>query len=106
VVVVLGQVGDQFAVGMQGGAAFVLDTDDQFPQSVSSQKVLVESITNGTDTEFLKYLLTRHVRLTGSIRGQEILDDWLNQMERFWKIVPQSINSMPLSRVVPDMQRR
>lgn len=88
VVVVLGQIGDQFAIGMEGGVAFVLDADGNIglhrPEVPS-----VENVTHKVDQELLKYLVTRHVRLTGSIRGQEVLDDWLNQIERFWKIAPQ-----------------
>jgi len=105
VVAVLGQTGDQFGVGMQGGSAFVLDTDNQFPQTFSSKNLIAKRVTDETDAELLKYLLTRHIRLTGSPRGQEILDDWLNQIERFWKVGSQAVGSMPLPRVVPGSER-
>ena len=88
VVVVLGPGGHQFGRDMQGGMAFVLDADNQVPQIIANQPLLAERVTGESDVELLKYLVTRHIRLTGSLRGQEILDDWLNQLDLFWKITP------------------
>jgi len=99
IVVVLGKAGNQFGVGMQGGLAFVLDAGGRFPQTLPPEMLLAERVTDETDAELLKYLVTRHSRLTGSIRGQEILDDWLNQIERFWKIEPKAVTSTLLASV-------
>jgi glutamate synthase (NADPH/NADH) large chain len=99
VVVVLGQTGDQFGVGVRGGLAFVLDSDGRFPQALLSEMLLADRVTDETDAELLKYLVTRHIRLTGSIRGQEILDDWPNQIEQFWKIGSKAVNVTPMALV-------
>jgi glutamate synthase (ferredoxin) len=84
VVVVLGSIGKRFGAGMQGGSVFILNGD--LPQSSLADAIHPTRVTEKCDLELLKYLVTRHVRLTGSIRGQEILDDWSSRVEQFWKI--------------------
>ena len=105
VVVVLGPIGAQFGGGMQGGLVFMLNADCQIPQTFSANDLLAERVTGEADTELLRYLITRHVRLTGSTRGQEILDDWPAQLEQFWKITPQAVGAIPSPRVIPDTKR-
>jgi glutamate synthase domain-containing protein 3 len=100
VVVVLGSVASRFAAGMQGGLTFVLDANERLPQKLSSDTLLVERVTDETDVELLNYLITRHVRLTGSIFGQEILDDWLSHISQFWKIRPKIVGPTPLTAAV------
>jgi glutamate synthase domain-containing protein 3 len=88
VVVVLGQTGADFAAGMLGGLAFVLDEGHDLPQHLNPKTVQSLPVTEQADVELLKHLVSRHVRLTGSARGQAILDDWSSRLGMFWKVVP------------------
>jgi glutamate synthase (ferredoxin) len=89
VVVVLGQTGEQFGLRMYGGMGFVLDTvgNSATPHSDETTPLPAQFI-HETEQELLKYLVMRHVRVTGSVRGQEILADWSTQVERFRKFAP------------------
>ena len=88
VVVVLGRTGYNFGAGMSGGMAFVLDEGYLLTQRINPDMVQIVRVTSQNDIDLLKYLITRHVRLTGSVRGQAILDNWVNQLGLFWKVAP------------------
>ena len=103
-VAVLGVTGRNFAAGMSGGIAYVLDLDGDFVKRcnaamVDLEPVLSESEQQGklarhlwhlgqTDEAMLKNLIDRHARLTGSRRAREILDKWADWRARFVKIFP------------------
>ncbi len=116
VVVVLGQTGRNFAAGMSGGIAYVLDEDDQFStrcnlsmvdlepvvaeESAMTEtyhqsgdleahgKVDVMSDMTRFDAERLRQLIQNHLRYTGSSRAREILDDWQGYRGKFRKVMP------------------
>jgi glutamate synthase (ferredoxin) len=88
VVVILGRSGYNFGAGMSGGLAFVLDEGHHLTQRINSDMVQMVRITNEQDAVLLKHLITRHVRLTGSARGQAILDNWPTRLGLFWKVAP------------------
>jgi glutamate synthase domain-containing protein 3 len=88
VVVVLGRTGYNFGAGMSGGVAFVLDEGHHLPQRINPDMVQLVRITNQHDLNLLKFLITKHVRLTGSVHGQAVLDNWATQLGRFWKVAP------------------
>jgi len=88
VVVVLGRTGYNFGAGMSGGVAFVLDEAQVLPQRFNPDMVQMARITHPEDISLLRHLITRHVRLTGSARGQAILDDWMSELPLFWKVAP------------------
>lgn len=88
VVVVLGRTGYNFGAGMSGGLAFVLDEGHHLPQRLNPDMVQLVRVTNAEDITLLRYLITRHARLTGSGRGQIILDNWSDQLALFWKVAP------------------
>jgi len=103
-VVVLGMTGRNFAAGMSGGLAFVLDVDGQFakrcnPAMVDLEPLLTESEQEAkvsrdvwhyglSDDAILRRLLENHVRYTGSARGRELLDNWSAARARFVKVFP------------------
>ena len=91
VVVVLGQTGHDFALDMRGGLAFVLDERQDLSQRLDWQTVQPERVSDEADVALLKHLIRRHVRLTGSIQGQAILDDWSNRLAWFWKVKPKGL---------------
>ncbi len=116
VVVVLGRTGRNFAAGMSGGIAYVLDEDGTFAKRcnlamVELEPVLSEEMINqtafhhmgdleahgrvdvmadltGFDVERLHILITRHARLTGSVRAKTLLADWKMYAPKFRKVMP------------------
>jgi glutamate synthase (ferredoxin) len=87
-VVVLGHTGRNFAAGMSGGIAYVLDADGTFAQRCNLQMVDLEAIEDPQEEQFLKDLIARHVRVTNSVRGQQILDDWKESRQKLVKVMP------------------
>ena len=73
-VVILGKVGKNFAAGMTGGIAYVLDENWDFYQRVNKETVSLEPVEHKYDVATLKELIREHVEATGSPRGKEILD--------------------------------
>lgn len=113
-VVVLGRTGRNFAAGMSGGIAYVLDIDGDFAQKCNQVQVALEPLpeelevraqsdfgpeleTHGFvridhltmgDELILKGLIERHARLTGSRRAKEILAHWSLWRAKFVKVMP------------------
>ena len=116
IVVVLGRTGRNFAAGMSGGVAYVIDEDNTFAKRcnmamVELEPVLAEEMVNetafgalndleahgrvdvfanllGEDVERLHILISRHAKLTGSARAKHILDNWKKFLPMFRKVMP------------------
>ncbi len=88
VVVVLGEVGRNFAAGMSNGVAFVLDEANLLPSRYNPEMVALERTMSLDDLEQLYSLVRAHFEKTGSPRAQEILDTWDYYREKFWKVIP------------------
>jgi glutamate synthase domain-containing protein 2/glutamate synthase domain-containing protein 3 len=87
-VVVLGQSGRNFAAGMSGGIAYVLDEKGDFAEKrCNLAAVDLEPVING-DIEVLYDLISKHVAATGSPRGKWILENWANLVGQFIKVFP------------------
>jgi glutamate synthase domain-containing protein 3 len=88
-VVVLGLTGRNFAAGMSGGYAYVLDTDGDFTRRCNTSMVDLEPVAaESEDDARLRRLIENHARYTGSKRAQEILDKWAQSRARFVKVFP------------------
>ena len=113
-VVVLGRTGRNFAAGMSGGVAYVLDEDGSFGERCNLAQVALEPLPDevaaraGSDSGdeletqgrvainhlgmgdelILKGLIERHVRFAGSVRAREILNHWGNWRRKFVKVIP------------------
>ncbi len=87
-VVVLGRTGRNFAAGMSGGIAYVLDEDGEFDESCNRSMVLLEAVDSIQDREFLRGLIERHTRYTGSARGRMILERFDAMLPNFVKVIP------------------
>jgi glutamate synthase (ferredoxin) len=87
-VVILGKVGKNFAAGMSGGIAYVLDEENRMYRNLNRQMVLMESVDSKTEQGELYRMIQRHVQLTGSRKGQEILADYDAYIPHFKKIIP------------------
>ncbi len=84
IVVVLGKTGRNFAAGMSGGYAFVLDLDEG---RVNPELVELSPV-EGEAAEELKALVTRHLEETGSTVAEELLADWDGALPRFTEVMP------------------
>ncbi len=96
-VVLIGRSGRNFAAGMSGGVAYVLDENGDFESRCNTSMVEISSLEsepasgqhlNRPDTEILRYLLERHFELTQSLKAKSILGDWDRQLSRFIKVMP------------------
>jgi glutamate synthase domain-containing protein 3 len=89
IVVVLGATGRNFAAGMSGGYAYVLDVDSEFRKRCNVSMVDLEPVLAESEDEArLKRLIESHQKYTGSKRAQEILDKWTQHRSRFIKVFP------------------
>ena len=87
-VVVIGETGRNFAAGMSGGIAYVLDEYQLFDTLCNLDMVDLESVRDDTDVEFLRKMIHRHYAYTDSPRAKWILDGWRETIGRFVKVVP------------------
>jgi glutamate synthase domain-containing protein 3 len=103
-VAVLGTTGRNFAAGMSGGVAYVLDLDGQFAKRCNTSMVALEPLLPEAEQEgkvsrdvwhhgeadevILKRMIERHARYTNSARAKEILDSWTAWRGKFVKVFP------------------
>jgi glutamate synthase (ferredoxin) len=87
-VVVLGRTGRNFAAGMSGGIAYVINDEEDFAQRCNLQMVDLESLEDAAEEAFVKNLIVRHIELTGSDRGKMILGHWAKYRQKLVKIMP------------------
>jgi glutamate synthase (ferredoxin) len=90
-VVVLGKTGRNFAAGMSGGIAYVLDEDGRFSDRCNREMVslgLLVHLGDEEEFEILRTMIERHAEYTGSRRAQQMLDDWANWLPRFIRVMP------------------
>ena len=88
-VVVLGRTGRNFAAGMTGGIAFVLDETGEFSGRLCNKSgVDLEPVTDPADMQTLERLIMSHFEATGSPRAKWILEHWSEKLARFVKVFP------------------
>jgi glutamate synthase (ferredoxin) len=90
-VVVLGKTGRNFAAGMSGGVAYILDFDEIY---CNKSLVLLEKIESEEELNEIKDLVGKHVEYTGSPQGKKVLDDWKGYSLRFSKVIPKDYKRM------------
>jgi glutamate synthase (NADPH/NADH) large chain len=87
-VVVLGRTGRNFAAGMSGGMAFVLDEFGEFEKQCNAAMVDMSRVTQRSDFELLRRLIEQHARYTGSARAKRELARWNVSQRYFIAVVP------------------
>ncbi|MGH9375834.1 MAG: glutamate synthase large subunit, partial [Terriglobia bacterium] len=88
-VIILGNTGRNFAAGMTGGIAFVLDRAGDFVRvKCNRREVDLEPVTDHKDIETLLNLISRHAETTGSPQARWILDNWEATLPKFIKVFP------------------
>jgi glutamate synthase (NADPH/NADH) large chain/glutamate synthase (ferredoxin) len=93
-VVVLGPTGRNFAAGMSGGLAFVLDADGTFRAKVNPALWKDLMGMDEADAIEVRDLIAEHVALTGSPVGRRVLDDWENTAPKFVKVFPEDYRNV------------
>jgi glutamate synthase (NADPH/NADH) large chain len=100
-VVVLGNTGRNFAAGMSGGFAYVLDLDGEFAKRCNASMVDLEPLVEPEDEATLRRLIENHSRYTGSKRAQAILAGWAQYRAKFVKVFPKEYR-----RALAELQQK
>ena len=87
-VVILGRTGKNFAAGMSGGVAYVLDEHHHLYKRLNKELVACGEVTEQRDINELKALIEEHVAATGSEKGRRILENFTEYLPLFKKIIP------------------
>ncbi|HEY5452314.1 MAG TPA: hypothetical protein VIQ54_26340, partial [Polyangia bacterium] len=88
-VVILGPTGRNFAAGMSGGVAYVLDDEARsFARRCNKEMVSLGKLEDAAEIKQVHDLVSRHAQLTGSKRAQEILASWNQLVPSFVRVMP------------------
>jgi glutamate synthase (ferredoxin) len=98
-VVILGTTGRNFAAGMSGGVAYVLDEAGDFAGHCNTQMVALEQL-DDSDLAILKGMIEKHEEYTGSARAKMVLINWASYANSFVKVMP-----MDYKRVLQALER-
>jgi glutamate synthase (ferredoxin) len=97
--IVLGETGRNFAAGMSGGIAYVLDEHDRFASLINREMVELEQPT-AEDFDYIHAMVRRHVEYTDSARGQYVIENWDRVAAKFVKVMPTDYK-----RALAEMQK-
>ncbi|MCQ2535951.1 MAG: glutamate synthase large subunit [Lachnospiraceae bacterium] len=92
--VVLGQTGKNFAAGMSGGIAYVLDEDASLYRKLNKSMVSLEPVTDKYDVIELKEIISEFAQKTNSKKGKEIVENFSEYLPKFKKIIPHDYKKM------------
>ena len=87
-VVVLGRTGRNFAAGMSGGIAYVLDAEGMFERRCNLDMVDLEALVDDEDVDYVQVALMKHVTMTGSRYAARLLEEWATLQRRMVKVMP------------------
>ena len=93
-VVVLGSTGRNFAAGMSGGVAYVLDEKGDFATRCNQQSAGLEKLTDPAEIEFVRQLIHKHAEYTKSQRAFKVLALWEKFVPKFVKVLPRDYARM------------
>ena len=93
-VVILGKTGKNFAAGMSGGIAYVLDMGNDLYKRLNKEMISIEAVTDKYEVSELKQLIMDHVNYTNSEIGKRILEDFEGYLPKFKKIIPKDYKKM------------
>jgi glutamate synthase domain-containing protein 3 len=105
-VIVLGRTGRNFAAGMSGGIAYVLDVTGAFSTRCNLEMVDLEPLEAREDVELVRDLVQRHITHTGSEHAARILDAWPNMSTLFVKVMPRDYKRVLNAQAVAAAEGR
>ena len=92
--VILGQTGKNFAAGMSGGIAYVLDEKHDLYMRLNKTGLVMSTLKETHDIQELEALIREHVEATGSVKGKHILEHFEDYIPAFKKIIPRDYERM------------
>jgi len=87
-VVILGEIGKNFAAGMSGGIAYIYDKDNNMAQRINKGSVDLDRVETDADEVELKGMIENYIKYTSSKEAKVILDNWKDNKEKFIKVMP------------------
>ena len=90
-VVILGDVGDNFAAGMTGGMAFIYDKKKEFEKKVNSESVIWQNVETEYWINFLKEMILEHLEETESALSKNIITNFENELKNFIQVCPKEM---------------
>jgi glutamate synthase (ferredoxin) len=87
-VVILGRTGRNFAAGMSGGIAYVLDLEGDFAKRCNPEMVALSSLADEEEIKAVKQMIERHEECTGSRRAATVLASWKEYLPKMVKVLP------------------
>ena len=87
-VVILGETGRNFAAGMSGGVAYILDEAGDFATRCNQQMVGLETLSDPEEIADLRQLIQQHIDYTGSPKATQVIADWETMVPQFVKVMP------------------
>ena len=93
-VVVLGSTGRNFAAGMSGGVAYVMDEAGSFKGRCNTQMIGLEKLEDPTEINEVRQMIERHLKYTRSERAQTVLNNWPEHVGKFVKVMPKDYKRM------------
>ena len=107
-VVILGDVGDNFAAGMTGGMAFIYDKNKKFEKRVNPDSVIYQNIETEYWIKFLKKLVIEHSEETSSVISKNIIDNFDEELKNFIQVCPKEMidkleNPITLKKTIKEV---
>jgi len=87
-VVILGEVGKNFAAGMSGGIAYIYDETNTLKQRINMEMVELEKIESKKESEQIKAMVKKYINYTKSKEAEKLYDDWDNTLSKLIKVMP------------------
>jgi len=93
-VVVIGSTGRNFAAGMSGGVAYILDQAGDFPTRCNQQMVALEPLEDPEEIREVYQMIQKHAEYTGSQKAQQVLANWQELLPKFVRVMPKDYKRM------------
>jgi glutamate synthase domain-containing protein 3 len=100
-VVILGEIGKNFAAGMSGGIAYIYDEKETLRQRINTEMVDLDPIEDPKESEEVRSMVERYVRYTGSKEAKALLENWDVTVSKMIKVMP-----VDYKRVLANMPRK
>ncbi len=105
-VAVIGKTGRNFAAGMSGGVAYVLDEEGDFDYYCNKGLVDLSPVEDAADVQELQYLLNKHLLHTNSEKAQDILVNWNKYLPKFIKVIPFEYKKVQQEQKIKELEQK
>ncbi len=105
-VVVIGKTGRNFAAGMSGGVAYVLNEEGNFEYFCNKGLVELSPVEDASDVQELQFLLNKHLLHTNSEKAQDILVNWNKYLPKFVKVIPFEYKKVLQEQKIKELEQK